>query len=253
MQTKKKKEENSERWLLTYADMLTLLFVLFVVLFAFSNVDAAKYQALAASLNSAMGDGSSNSDSSSSVLEGGSGLLEGANSTETEAATSTASSTTSTEQAAMQNTKDNIDKIIAQGNLSNVVSNTIEDSGLVITFPSSIFFASGKSELNDSMKSALNQVSKELNNIDKQILVKGYTDNEPIGKNSQYSSNFELSAIRAINVVEYLSGNCNVSGTRLVAIGCGENDPVASNATVEGRNANRRIEIFIPYSSKGIK
>lgn len=94
------------------------------------------------------------------------------------------------------------------------------------------------------MKRALDIIATKLNEIDNDILVKGYTDNVQI-KDGTFSSNWQLSAVRAANVVEYLIENDKVDSTRLMAVGCGENDPIASNDTVEGRNKNRRIEMII--------
>ncbi|WP_312496414.1 OmpA/MotB family protein, partial [Anaerosporobacter sp.] len=94
------------------------------------------------------------------------------------------------------------------------------------------------------MKRALDIIAVKLNEIDNDILVKGFTDNIPI-KDSVFSSNWQLSAFRVANVVQYLVENTQVDGTRLMAVGCGENDPIASNDTVKGRNKNRRIEMII--------
>lgn len=265
MHKKKHSEENSERWLLTYADMLTLLFVLFVLLFAMSNVDAKKYAALAGSLNQAMGSGSSGG---SSIFEDGAGLLDGGSSlietetvaptqAQTSSGTSSATNQTQTQtkspaQAQIEDTKNHIDTIISNNNLGGTVSNKIMDSGLKITFPSSIVFESGSAELKPEMKKALSQIAPELNKLTNQILVKAYTDNVRI-TGGKYSSNWNLSCDRAANVVNYLVGECFVNPSRLAPVGRGENDPIASNDTEEGRAQNRRIEIFIPYSSTGIE
>ena len=261
MKKKKHKEGNSERWLLTYADMLTLLFVLFVVLFAISTVDAKKLAEVSGSLNAALGNGTG---TSYSILEGGGGILPGAvPNEETEAATevatvsttdpSTSASTQSSEQKAEQahieDVKENIDEIISSINVGGDIGINIKESGLVITFPSSTFFDSGKAILKDNMKEALKKISVELNTIDNTIVVNGYTDNVAI-KNSIYSSNWQLSGSRALNVVQYLNEECNVNMSRLRGVGCGENDPIASNDTQEGKSKNRRVEISIPYNYK---
>jgi len=262
MKKKKHKEGNSERWLLTYADMLTLLFVLFVVLFAMSNLDSKKIAAVSGSLNAALGNGSG---TAYSILDGGVGILDGGvgSTLETEAATqaTTVSPTNSStnpsaqsneqkvEQAQIKDVKENIDEIISSTNVGGDIGVNIKESGLVITFPSNTFFDSGKAILKDNMKEALKKIAVELNMIDNTIVVNGYTDNEAI-KNSIYLSNWQLSGSRALNVVQYLNEECNVSMSRLLGVGCGENDPVASNDTDEGRSKNRRIEISIPYNYK---
>ena len=228
MKKKKHKEGNSERWLLTYADMLTLLFVLFVVLFAMSTVDAKKLAEVSGSLNAALGNGAG---TSYSILEGGEGILPGGVSNEetqaaTEAATvtstnpSTQSSEQKAEQAHIEDVKENIDEIISSINVGGDIGINIKESGLVITFPSSTFFDSGKAILKDNMKEALKKIAVELNTLDNTIVVNGYTDNIAI-KNSIYSSNWQLSGSRALNVVQYLNEDCNVNISRLRGVGCG--------------------------------
>lgn len=262
MQRKKEKKENSERWLLTYSDLITLLMILFVLMYAMSNVDQSKYEKLATSLNNSLGSGIGSG--SASILPGGAGILDGGVSqtvVETEAATqketsSTTQSSTSTgeqmaEQAEMRYIKQQLDTLISTNNLGSDIGVNIQDSGLVITFPSITFFDLGKADLNDNMKLALDKIAKELNTIENDVLVKGYTDNLPI-KNSVYLSNWQLSGARALNVVQYLTEKCSVKSNRLAGMGLGENNPVASNDTEEGRSKNRRIEISIPYTYKQV-
>ena len=259
MKKKKHKEGNSERWLLTYADMLTLLFVLFVVLFAISNIDAQKLAAVSGSLNAALGNGAG---TSYSILDGGMGVMNGGVSNEetqaeTQAATvsptnsstnpTTLSSEQKAEQTQIKDIKESIDKVISSSNISGDIGTSIREGGLVITFPSNTFFDSGKAVLKDNMKAALNKIAVELNTIDNKIVVNGYTDNVAIS-NSIYPSNWQLSGARATNVVQYLEENCHVSRSRLEARGLGENNPVASNDTAEGQSKNRRIEISVPYN-----
>lgn len=98
------------------------------------------------------------------------------------------------------------------------------------------------------MKKGLSQIARLLNKVNNPIVIEGYTDNIPISKSNTYSSNWQLSAARAANVAEYLSEVENVDGTRISAIGFGEYRPTASNATVEGRNKNRRVDITVLYN-----
>lgn len=263
MKMQKKKSENSERWLLTYSDLITLLMILFVLLYAISNVNQSKYDQLAGSLSESLGKGSKSSLSGSvsvlpgglSVLIGDGAVLPGESSEESADSGNTSdinneingditdqSQNTNKEQ--MQNLNDDINKIIKDNDLDQDISTTNYGDGLVITFPSSVFFDSGNAVLKDTMKRALDIIADKLNEIDNDILVKGFTDNVPI-KDGIFTSNWQLSAVRAANVVQYLIEEDNVDGTRLMAVGCGENNPIASNNTVKGRNKNRRIEMII--------
>ena len=264
MKMQKKHEGNSERWLLTYSDLITLLMILFVLLYAISNVNQEKYDKLADSLSETLGNGSNSSLSGSvsvlpgglSVLLGGGDVLPGGNSEEANDTDNTSdtnneggsnitdqSQNTSTKEQ-MQDLNDDINKIITENDLGQDISTNNYEGGLVITFPSSVFFDSGNAVLKDTMKRALDIIAVKLNEIDNDILVKGFTDNIPI-KDSVFPSNWQLSAFRAANVVQYLVENAQVDGTRMMEVGCGENDPIASNDTVKGRNKNRRIEMII--------
>lgn len=267
MKMQKKKSGNSERWLLTYSDLITLLMILFILLYAISNVDQAKYDDLADSLSVSLGKGSNGSLNGSvsvlpgdlSVLLGDGEVLSGASGVESNNTDNTSDSNNqsnadkgnmadqsqnSSTKNQMETLNDDINKIITENDLNQDISTNSYEDGLVITFPSSVFFDSGNAVLKDNMKRALDIIADKLNEINNDILVKGFTDNVPI-KDSMFQSNWQLSAVRAANVVQYLNEKDNVDGTRLMAVGCGENNPIASNGTVEGRNKNRRIEMII--------
>lgn len=267
MKMQKKKSENSERWLLTYSDLITLLMILFILLYAMSNVNQEKYDELAGSLSDSLGNGSNGSlNGSVSVLPGGlsvllgdGAVLPGGNSEESDNTDNTTDlndgsnadngitadqSQNSSTKDQMETLNDDINKIITENDLDQDITTNSYEDGLVITFPSSVFFDSGNAVLKDTMKRALDIIADKLNEINNDILVKGFTDNVPI-KDSMFPSNWQLSAVRAANVVQYLIEKDNMDGTRLMAVGCGENNPVASNDTVEGRNKNRRIEMII--------
>jgi len=268
MRQKKPSKDNSERWLLTYSDLITLLMVLFVLLYAMSNVNTEKYKQLAVSLGSAFGGSTGILQNTAAISESeGKNNPGGANGDATKQTNAVTQGNAGnagdtgdaggvqleqriTEQSDMQKLKEYIDEVLTQNNLSSVVSTSVQVTGLVISFPSSVFFDSGADVLKDDMKKSLSQITVILNKIDNSILVEGNTDNVPIKMGSKYSSNWQLSALRAANVVQYLVESGNVNGARLSAIGYGENHPVADNATLEGRNKNRRIELAILYDSK---
>jgi chemotaxis protein MotB len=126
------------------------------------------------------------------------------------------------------------------------------EKGLVITFVADILFDSGKAKVRPEANETLDKVSRVLieNVADLKIGIEGHTDNEPI-KASGWKSNWELSVARALSVLHYLQDEKRVEGWRLSAIGYGEQQPLADNATKEGRQLNRRVEIVImPKVSK---
>lgn len=123
------------------------------------------------------------------------------------------------------------------------------ERGLVITFLAEVFFDSGKDVIRQEGFSVLEKVAKILNEkvSDSAVAIEGHTDNEPI-KYSNWLSNWELSAHRALAVLHYFIDKCNIDPTRLSANGYGEYKPVATNDTKEGRQKNRRVEIVIAPS-----
>lgn len=130
----------------------------------------------------------------------------------------------------------------------------MQEKGLVITFVSEVLFDSGKANLRPESLNSLNKVAKILveNVPENNIGIEGHTDNEPI-KHSKWKSNWELSAHRALSVLEHLESR-GVDSKRLSASGYGEYQPVASNDTAEGRKLNRRVEIVIlPKTVKKIE
>lgn len=120
----------------------------------------------------------------------------------------------------------------------------IRNGQMVIELANNILFDSGKTDVKEDGQAALSELSGVLSTIkNRRFLVAGHTDNVPISSN-RYSSNWELSTARAVNVVEFLQEG-GVPPTQLAAAGFGEHDPVASNEDDEGKALNRRIEIML--------
>ena len=232
MKKRKEKSENSERWLLTYSDLITLLMVFFVVLYSSSNINQKKYEELASSMNTAFTGGTGISDSRAGGTNEGS-------SDEGELKPLVQS-----EEEKLQGIEGQVDEMIKEMELEGSVSTSIEERGLVISFNDSIFFDSAKAEIIEDMKLKLVSLSTVLNKIDNYIRVEGHTDNVPI-RNEYFSSNWQLSSTRASNVVEYLINNGGISPDRLSAVGYGECRPVADNSTNQGKSKNRRVDILI--------
>lgn len=263
----KPKKENSERWLLTYSDLITLLCALFILMYAMSTVDSAKYEQLASSLNKSLGSGSGVLNGSNGVLPegGGNAPLQGNDNQSMDATPTPTATVTPTPTVTPDNTlKGNADRLITkqekddlEKGINDIVENmgdgksvgTAEvEHGFTISLANDAFFDSGKATLKDDMKKGLSQIAELLNRVDNPILIEGYTDNVPISKTNLFTSNWQLSAARAANVAEYLSEFENVDGARISAIGYGEYRPKATNATVYGRSKNRRVDITVLYN-----
>lgn len=145
----------------------------------------------------------------------------------------------------LRHTKGLLEQTLEQEIKDKQVRLSMEEKGLVITFVSEVLFDSGKASLKPESFSSLDKVAKILieNVPGNNIGIEGHTDNEPI-KHSKWKSNWELSAHRALSVLEYLEEK-GVNSGRLSASGYGEYKPVASNDTAQGRQLNRRVEIVI--------
>lgn len=271
MQKKQKaKKENSERWLLTYSDLITLLMILFILLYAMSNVNQAKYAKLAKSLNNTLGNGTS-----ASVLNGAAGVLPGkagkpGKSDNTNAKTVTPKpsskvSPTTAPQAStaagsgnlsgylktksdMEHLQTFINKVLTELKMSDYVNTEVKEYGLVTTFSNDVIFDSGDDRLKPEMITGLKKLAPLLRSISNSIVVEGYTDNIPITKASKFSSNWQLSSARAANVAEFLVDHCDIDGSRISSVGYSKYHPKASNDTATGRSKNRRIEIVILYN-----
>lgn len=271
---KKQKKENSERWLLTYSDLITLLMILFILLFAMSNVNQEKYEALSDSLSASMGEGAGIFSGTDSVLQEGDGDavvdlgMEGDDEQKQE--TTTSPSTTEVPTPTMTQTPSNekddlsgklsstedmkkLDKslknVLESMDIGEYASTALTNSGLKISFANDVFFDSGKDNLKPEMKEGLGEIALLLNKIDNAITIEGHTDNVPISRMNEYTSNWQLSAARAANVAQYLCDKERIDGSRVMAAGFGEYRPVASNETKEGRSMNRRVDIIILYDS----
>lgn len=255
MKKKEQKSENSERWLLTYSDLITLLMILFVVLYAMSNVNETKYDNLSESLNSAMG---SEGSGANSLLDKGTGILEGGMNpiTDGEGTLNTDDvksyeGVTINEDLSIEDfekLKDLLYDTIDSGTFKDSLSVTIEEKGVVITLANDILFDSGKSEIREDMIKHLDSIVSFLKKVDNKIEIGGYTDNVPV-HNILYKSNWQLSAQRAANVAQYLAEQYGIAPERLTAIGYGENNPVDTNDTEAGRAKNRRISITILFEN----
>lgn len=234
---KKKKNEdhnNSERWLLSYSDFMTLLMILFVVLYAMSNVDKAKFSQLSQSLNMAMGGGKS-----IVAKEDGTDI----NKKNTPINTNIQQS----EQAKMQDLKNQVDKYLKDNNMSSSVSTQVDQRGLVVSLNNTILFDTGKADIKPEIQNELIGIAKILNQLKNNIRIEGHTDTVPIS-NSIFASNWQLSCARAANVTQFLIDKAGIPASKLSAVGYGQYRPVSDNSTEAGKAKNRRVDIIIENS-----
>lgn len=241
--TEESEKDNSQRWMLTYLDLITLLMVFFVLMYAMSNVDSKKYTSISKSLNIAMGGGTGYviGSGSSSIIDLG-GPISSTSSTSTETNKQLPADTSS-----MTYVKKELANYLNNEKLNKDVVVDTNERGLDVRLKDSILFDSGEADIKNSSKSTIIKIGEILSKIDGYVRVEGYTDNVPIS-NGRFKSNWQLSAIRATNVVELLIGYSGIHSDKISAVGYGDCRPIANNSTSQGRAKNRRVEIVIMNS-----
>jgi len=212
------------RWLLTYADMITLLLALFIILFSISTINKVKLQRLVHDL----GGGFNSTDAINNPPNG---------------------QTVSATKDDLQAMQAQLQSYIQQNKIQSQVQTKITKDGkkreLVISLLSDRpVYDSGSADLKDPTKKILDQVYLQLKSRQNQVRVEGNTDNVPIS-NAQFPSNWELSSARATGVARYLVEDKGLSPLRISALGYGQYRPKFPNDTEEHRAGNRRVDVVI--------
>lgn len=221
-------------WLATYGDLVTLLMCFFVLLFAFSNIDAQKFEAVMQSFQGSAG-----------ILSGGKSLSDGPFVFNGMPESQVSESPQETEK--LQMLKEQVEKYLEQNNLQANVLVELDARGLLLRFKENVLFDSGKAVLKpDALKilSFLGDILNKPEFAERYIRVEGHTDNIPI-RTEVFPSNWELSTGRAASVIRFYIENTELKPARFAASGYGEYYPVANNTTTEGRALNRRVDIVI--------
>ncbi|MBK7355525.1 flagellar motor protein MotD [Propionivibrio sp.] len=241
MARRKRPEEhdNHERWLVSYADFITLLFAFFVVMYALSTVNEGKYRILSDSMSSAFRNVPINSSSPLPVtLTPPIPVIQ-----KPSAANRAQEAVKQKQRDKMRNVAKDILEVMAplieQGKVR-----VIETSrGVTIEINDSILFAPGQALLQPALVKAMGAIAEVLAPTDFPITIEGHTDNVPINT-AQFPSNWELSAVRATTVLR-LFADSGVASERLTAIGYADTRPVEPNLLADGRARNRRVTILI--------
>ena len=235
MAKKKKHEEepeNLERWLLTYADLITLLLGLFVILYSMSQIDKTKYQDFASALTRQFG--------SKTVLAGNKGVLFTPSTKTGRAQSPQFSAKSSTRKKKI--VKQLILQFREQIQAGKMEIRETRD-GVAINLPEKLLFETGKADIRPDARETLDSIAVFLDSIQNPLRVEGHTDNVPI-HTDLFPSNWHLSVARGMNVGYYFL-NAKLPPKRLALAGYSEYRPIASNDAEEGRIKNRRVEIVI--------
>jgi len=265
--------ENHERWLLTYADMITLLVAFFIMLYAMSVMNVTKFQQLAVSVRS--GFGGSVTNGTPTIMQAGGGvegnpaIVTNSDAKNDNDRNNQKSPKETTEEAKVKaqqflpidvpsaklgsgeedkrfaDVATQLQKYVDAHQLGGKVQIVINERGIVIRLlTDKMLFESGKAELRTQEAGLLDTISLMIQRgVDNPIEVEGHTDNLPI-HTSQFPSNWELSTSRATTVLRFL-GDHGVPWKQLRAAGYADQRPIALNDTEDGRRRNRRVDIVI--------
>lgn len=243
-QHKHHEEHIDETWLIPYADLLTLLLALFIVLFASSQIDAKKLGDMGQVFNAIF-------NSNVGILNQPQALPTTVSSNTPVASNHETSDALKTNSETIQllKLKEEIDKYIIQNNLSGELSSTLTDEGLMITIGEFALFPSGSAQLLPGARKIVNEISVLLTAHPQKVTIAGHTDDVPINT-VEFPSNWDLSSKRALNFMKLLLTNKQLHPEQFNATGYGEFHPVAPNNTPEGRQKNRRVEVLIRRNHK---
>ena len=261
-------------WQGTFGDLMNLLLCFFVLLFSMANMDAAKFEEVAASFSNAfgifsggemaigqgalIGDGVSQLSALSSYITSMGLAQSGENSDSEETAIGEMEQKELLEAAeeeqmeASEELAEKIEAALEAGDVDNEVSLNYTSQFVQLTIQGSILFDSGKTDIKDDAIPVIDKVGQILETYaGGTIEIEGHTDNVPMSSGGKYANNDELSSGRALSIFYYLCENTNLDPANIVHTGRGEYSPIADNSTDEGRARNRRVEIKIynPLSS----
>lgn len=250
-------EQEVGRWLISYADFITLLFAFFVVMYSISQVNSSKYKVLSETFEGIF-DNTPKSPDLSLVGEPNKSILPlTSNDSEQPELTNESEDVGQIDSENFASTEEfkDLEKGL-EASLGDLIDQDLAEiksdaNWINIVLKSGLLFPSGSDQLNSESEPLMQEVAKHLNTNLQLILVHGHTDNIPIAT-EKFPSNWELSSARGVAVVRSLQG-LSVQPNRMSVEGHGEYRPVASNDTAEGRQENRRVVISISRKQKVVK
>jgi chemotaxis protein MotB len=229
---KHEEHENHERWLVSYADFITLLFAFFVVMYSVSAVNEGKFRTVSESIKAALNPIVSPPSSRAAFNVNAS------------KAAVTAPNLPGTKEVAIRRLINLVKSIQGSSQLSLVRITEKLNGDIVITIPDMVLFNSGDAAVRPEALPFLEGLGAAIVELDRHARVEGHTDNVPI-RTAQFPSNWELSSSRAVMVVRVLSELYGVPADHLAAMGHADTRPVTANLDAEQRAKNRRVEVVI--------
>jgi chemotaxis protein MotB len=250
-------EHADETWLIPYADLLTLLLALFIVLYAMSSVDAKKFQDMSKAFSIAFNSGTGVLEQSG-IVTNANQMHEQDNTRRSADAEDSLNKTHQSqeaqeqqeqlkqqEQQQLEELKQKLDEYIQNNGLTSQLETKLNQSELMITISDNALFSSGSASITDNAEKLGIAIGTMLNKYPGyEVTVHGHTDNQPINT-FEFASNYELSAKRAINFMSILIESGKLDPRLISPTGYGEFRPIAENTTTAGRAKNRRVEVSI--------
>jgi chemotaxis protein MotB len=228
--TKKEDTPIDSSWALSYGDMMTLLLTFFILIVSFSTVELIKFKQAMGSLRGSMG--VLLEQSGSDVVKQESSVMD----------------RPIMQRETMLNALQQIEAQVFEMDAGSGIDIEVSDEGVNFRIKDDLLFPSGGTHINPDMKDMLGKVGNLIKAFKSEVRVEGHSDSMPISSGA-FASNWELSTMRAVNVVEYFIDEAGIDPARLVAMGVGANRPVAPNDTPENRAKNRRVEIFLNWNN----
>ena len=216
--------EYGNSWLITYSDMITIILCFFIVFFTFTAEEASLLEKIKDTLTTEVEGLNQENEKLKEEKESLAALLFGSENS--------------------IDSSESFMKFLEKNNLKESVYIIEEERGLVIRFKDGVLFSSGKATISESGYNLLNEIAEKIQGIPNLVVIEGFTDNIPI-KTNDFPSNWELSVARAIGVAKFMIDDMDIGEERISVSGFGEQRPIDTNDTEEGRANNRRIEITI--------
>ena len=242
------KHVNHERWLVSYADFITLLFAVFVVLYAMGQRDQKKVEEVMKSIAESFGMAKAGTSPKINVIDSQQITVIPALRLEAKVDPMSHSRTgqgkTRATDKDFRQIKAAIEAYLVKKGAQNKVSLEITRRGLIVSLKEAGFFASGQADIKPEAYELINTIAEVVTQYNNPLRLEGHTDNVPIST-AHFPSNWELSTARATSGLKYLLKNFDVETDKISATGYGEFRPLAANETPEGRAKNRRVDLVM--------
>ena len=243
------KHVNHERWLVSYADFITLLFAVFVVLYAMGQSDKKKVEEVMQSIQSSFGMTNAGANAAKINVIPSQAItiipsLKPELSVTPVGRTRSGQVKTRAEEKDFRQIKSAVEAYLVKQGANNKVTLEITRRGLIVSLKEAGFFNSGQATIRPDAYELINTIAEVMSQYNNPLRIEGHTDNVPIST-AQFPSNWELSTARATNGLKYLLTHFDVDANKISATGYAEFRPIADNTTVEGRARNRRVDLVM--------